>query len=80
MSYYIKAEEVSLDDLRKRIEETDLVPSRISLLDDIAARFEKLKEHELLTLADLRKELKNVYNISLLSEKLGIDRDYLTLD
>ncbi len=33
MPYHIDAEKVSLDELRKRIEETDLVPSRASLLE-----------------------------------------------
>ena len=35
MPYYIDAERVSLDDLQKRIVETDLVPSRRSLLEEI---------------------------------------------
>lgn len=35
MAYHIDAENVSLDDLRKRIEATDLVPSRASLTDKI---------------------------------------------
>jgi|GEM_PF-4318181 len=35
MTYHRDAERVSLDEVRKRIEETDLVPSRVSLLDGI---------------------------------------------
>jgi hypothetical protein len=38
MTYHIDTERVSLDDLRKRIEETDLVSSRASLLDETSAR------------------------------------------
>ena len=43
MAYHINAEKVTLDDLRKRIEETDLVPSRSSLLDKIKDKFTVLK-------------------------------------
>ncbi|MCM2466704.1 DUF4332 domain-containing protein [Methanoculleus oceani] len=79
MSYYIDAERVSLDDLQKRIEETDLVPSRCSLLEDIGGTFSKLKAHGFVTLADLRQGLKNPKNIPALSKEVGVDTAYLTL-
>ena len=79
MSYYIDAEKVSLDDLQKRIEETDLVPSRGSLLEDIDGTFLKLKAYGFVTLADLRKKLKSSKNIPALSKETGIDTTYLTL-
>lgn len=79
MSYYIDEEKVSLDNLQKRIEETDLVPSRILLLEKIDERFVKLKEHGFYTLEDLRKGLKNKKNIPTLSMKTGINHDYLVL-
>jgi len=77
--YYIDADKMSLDDIKKRIEETDLVPSRIMLKDNIDEQFEKFKEYGFLTLADLRKELKNTKNIPSLSKKTGVNSDYLTL-
>jgi len=79
MPYYIDAERVSLGDLQKRIEETDLVPSRSSLLEEIDGTFSKLKAHGFVTLADLRKGLKNPKNIPALSKEVGIDTTYLTL-
>jgi hypothetical protein len=79
MSYYIDAEKVSLDDLQKRIEETDLVPSRSSLLEEIDETFSKLKAHGFVTLADLRKGLKNPKNIPALSKETEVDTGYLTL-
>ncbi|WP_067076087.1 DUF4332 domain-containing protein [Methanoculleus horonobensis] len=79
MPYYIDAERVSLDDLKKRIEETDLVPSRSSLLEDIDGTFSKLKAHGFGTLADLRKALKNPKKIPALSTETGVDPAYLTL-
>lgn len=79
MSYYIDSSKVSLDDLQKRIETTDLVPSRASLLDGIDLKFKILKQRGFKTLADLRQEIKNARNIPSFSKKTGIDTNYLTL-
>ncbi|WP_423189825.1 DUF4332 domain-containing protein [Alkalibacterium sp. f15] len=79
MSYYIDEEKVSLDNLQKRIEETDLVPSRIFLLEKIDEQFLKLKEYGFFALNDLRKGLKNKKDIPMLSKETGINYDYLVL-
>jgi hypothetical protein len=79
MAYYIDAEQVSLDSLRKRIEETDLVPSRASLLDEIQAKFKALEQEGITTLARLRNEIKNAKRLEAVSNTTGIDRQYLTL-
>lgn len=79
MSFYPDSSNVTLSSLQKRLEETDLVPSRISLLNNIRDNFNKLKAAGLLSLADLRRELKNIKNISSFSKKCGIDTEYLTL-
>ena len=79
MTYYLQDEKVSLDDLQRRIEETDLVPSRSSLLENIKDKFTTLKSQGISTLAGLRKELKNSKKIPLFSEKTGIDEQYLKL-
>lgn len=79
MSYYINANKVKLEDLMSRITESDLVPSRRKLLEDIEVNFDKLKKCGILTLADLRKSIKNPKNIVPLSEKTRIEIEYLTL-
>jgi hypothetical protein len=43
MAYYLDAEKTNLDDLQKRIEDTDLVPSRALLLDGIQKKFKTLE-------------------------------------
>jgi predicted flap endonuclease-1-like 5' DNA nuclease len=73
------AESVSLTDLRKRIEETDLVPSRVSLLDGIIQKIKVLEQNGVTTLARLRKELKNSRRLEALSRSTGIDMQYLIL-
>jgi len=79
MGYYIEAEQVSLEALRRRIEETDLVPSRLSLLDGIQSKFQRLSEQGLQTLADLRRELKTPVRLESLSARAGLAKDYLVL-
>lgn len=79
MGYYIDDAKVSLDDLCKRIIETDLVPSRSSLLEGIESKFTRLKENGFTTCADLRKQLKNLKNIPSITKATGIDSTYLTL-
>ena len=79
MAYYIDAEKVSLDDLRKRIEDTDLIPSRVSLLENIAEKMKRLEQQGITTFAQLRTELKNSKRLEALAKVTGIDVDYLVL-
>jgi hypothetical protein len=69
MPYYIDANKVKLEDLMSRITESDIVPSRRKLLEDIEINFDKLKKNGIFTLADLRKSIKNPKNIVPLAEK-----------
>jgi len=79
MPYHINAENVGLDDLRKRIEATDLVPSRASLLDKIEMKMKALEQQGITTLAGLRNELKNSRRLEALAKSTGIGTEYLTL-
>ena len=72
MAYHIDAINISLDDLRQRIEATDLVPSRASLTDQIGEKMNALEEEGIVTLASLRDELKNAKRLTAVSEKTGI--------
>lgn len=79
MAYHIDAEKISLDELRSRIESTDLVPSRACLHDGISEKFEALKKQGILSFGALRKELKNAERMKNLSASCGVDADYLNL-
>lgn len=79
MAYHLDAKAVSLDDLRSRLEATDLVPSRALLLDDIGARFEALARQGITTLAELRDGLKTAKRLQALAEATALDPGYLTL-
>jgi hypothetical protein len=79
MAYHIDAEKISLDDLRNRIEATDLVPSRASLADEVRKKMRSLEKQGIITLASLRDELKNSKRLAAVSEATGIDTQYLIL-
>lgn len=79
MAYHIDAVGLTLDDVRKRIEATDLVPSRTPLLDGIEATMSALGTHGITTLAQLRSELKNAKRLEAVSQATGIDVQYLVL-
>lgn len=77
--YHIDDEQVTLKDLKERILDTDLVPSRATLTEDIDNSFIRLEENGYVTLSDLRKGLKNAKKIPSVSEKTGVEVGYLTL-
>jgi hypothetical protein len=79
MAYHVDAESISLDDLQRRIEETDLVPSRASLLDGLRVKLQALEQQGIMTLAGLRYELKTAKRREALSSATGIDVQYLVL-
>jgi hypothetical protein len=79
MNYYIDDTKVSLQDLKKRIEETDLIPSRVSLLENIDTIFKELNKQGIKTLADLRKQLKTPQSMNAFSIKPNLDEKYLAL-
>ncbi len=79
MAYHLDAKKISLDDLRKRIEATDLVPSRASLLDGLGLKMKALEKQGIVTLADLRNEFKTAKRLESLSKSTGIETQYLTL-
>jgi hypothetical protein len=79
MAYHIDAENVRLADLRKRIEATDLVPSRVPLLTQLGMKMRALEQQGITTLAQLRNELKNAKRLEAVANATGIEIQYLTL-
>jgi len=79
MADYSKPETVNLDDLRTRIKTTDLIPSRVILLEDIDGLFDRISQKGIQTWADLQKAIKNPKNLEEFSRETGIDLQYLVL-
>ena len=79
MSYHINTDTISIEDLKRRIETTDLVPSRASLLKDLGERMDKLKEQGLSNLTDIRNALKTPKKLESLVKLTGIEKCYIVL-
>ncbi len=79
MSYYQDDSKCTIDDLQKRIKDTDLIPSRLPLLQGIDKIFDILKKNGISSLSDLRKRLKSSKQIESFSTKSGIGVKYLAL-
>jgi predicted flap endonuclease-1-like 5' DNA nuclease len=79
MPNYLDAENVSLGDAKKRIEESDLVPSRAPLVDGIGKKIKALEGRGIATLARLREELKTAKRMEALARDTGIGPPYLAL-
>lgn len=77
--YYIDMNKVEIEIIMFRIIDSDLIPSRRKLLEDIEINFNKLKDCGIYTMADLRKSIKNPKNIAPFSEKTNIEIEYLKL-
>jgi len=79
MAYHLDAEKINLNDLQKRIEATDLVPSRVSLLDGLGQKIKSLEKQGITTLAQLQNELKTSKRLETLAKSTGIGTQYLIL-
>lgn len=79
MTFHMNTDEISLEDLQRRIETTDLVPSRISLLNGLSDKINKLKKQGVNNLTDLRNSIKNPKKIASFSQITDIDEEYLIL-
>ena len=56
-----------------------MIPSRVSLKDDLDARFHALKEAGLENMQDLLDALKTKEKLAAFAQESGLDADYLTL-
>ena len=79
MSYYIDDTRFSLKEVEQKIKNSDLIPSREVLLNDIENVFKQLSKQEIKTLADLRKQLKTKKSINSFVIKSGLSEEYLIL-
>lgn len=79
MTFRINTDEISLEDLQRRIETTDLVPSRVSLLNGLNNNINKLKKLGVSNLTDLRNSIKTPKKIVSFSRITDIDETYLIL-
>jgi len=78
-SYHICPSKYSLQKLKKDLLSRDLIPSRMSLKEDLEIHFQLLEGNGIQTLEDLITALKNKNKIEEFSSLSGISKKYLTL-
>lgn len=79
MSYTVDANAMGLEQLRQRLEGTDLIPSHQALLESLPKRLASLKGAGIKTVSALRERLKSAKSLAALAEDSGIDPEYLKL-
>lgn len=77
--YHINTGAYSLKKFRRSLESRDMIPSRVSLKDDLGPRFDLLERQGLTTLKDLIQALKSKPDIQSFSNETGLPEEYLTL-
>lgn len=77
--YQIDTEKYSLQKFKNDIESRDMIPSRVSLKDDLDERFEILEINGITNLKELIDALKTKPKIEDFSKETGLTIEYLTL-
>lgn len=79
MLYHMDDESMDLGDLQKRLEDTDLIPSQLPLLEGLDEKMSAFKAAGVHSVANLRAALKTSKSLASLSQRSGVDPDYLKL-
>lgn len=77
--YHIDLAQYSLKKFKKSLNSRDMIPSRVSLKDDLDSRFQILENYGIENLKDLVDVLKTKPKIAQFSQETGLTVEYLTL-
>ena len=77
--YQIDLEKYSLQKFKKSLQSRELIPSRISLKDDLDTRFRILENCGIANLKELVERLKTKPKLEQFSQETGLSVHYLTL-
>lgn len=79
MAYHLDPAAMSLDDLRRRLESTDLIPSHQPLLQGIGKKFSQLEKAGVSSIEVLRAKLKTAKALAATAAAAHIDSEYLVV-
>ncbi len=79
MGYYIDLTRISIDVLKERLKNNDLLPSQQILKKDIDEHFGIIKSLKIKTVEELKQALKTKKDVSRFSTKTALPEDYLTV-
>ena len=77
--YHLNIEKYSLQKFKNNLKSRDMIPSRVSLKDELDERFKKLEINGISNLKELIDTLKTKPKIELFSNETGLTTEYLTL-
>jgi hypothetical protein len=77
--YHIDLEKYSLQKFKDNLKSRDMIPSRVSLKDELDERFKILEISGITNLKELIDKLKTKPKIELFSQETGLSIEYLTL-
>ena len=77
MGYYIDLSKITINDYRKKLEKSDLLPSRMILKEDLENHFKLLASCGIKNLADLQCVLGTKKKIQEFSVMVGLPEEYL---
>ena len=78
-SYHINLKEISLDQYKQTLKQSELIPSRRILKEQIDQRFKQLRDRGISNLDDLLSAAKNAKKIADLAKNTGLSEEYLTI-
>ena len=78
-SYHINLKEISLDQYKQTLKQSELIPSRRILKEQIDQRFKQLRDRGISNLDDLLCSAKNAKKIADLAKNTGLSEEYLTI-
>ncbi len=79
MAYHLDPAAMSLDDLRQRLESTDLIPSHQPLVQGIGKKFAQLRKAGVSSIEILRAKLKTTTALAATAAAAHVDAEYLVL-
>jgi hypothetical protein len=77
MVFYIDLEKNSINQYKKKIKTSDLIPSRMILLENIDRNFTNIKKQELKNVNKLLEVLKTKDKVQAFADQSGVSLDYL---
>jgi hypothetical protein len=78
-NYYINLETISLSDYKNELQNTELLPSRNIIKEEIENRFNILGQHEVKNLNDVLTLLKTPEKINAFARASGLSEEYLSI-
>lgn len=79
MGYYLDLSKISLDQFRKKLESTQLMPSQKILKENSEEKFNTIKAQNIKNMHELQQALKTKDRVNKFSEATSLPVDYLTI-